>query len=83
MYLPARKFAAEVGLPYCFILKLCNEKKMPHLRCGMKKMIQVEDGKRTLQELAMEPLEVRQKDMPTQRFDFRAALQSEKDACRR
>lgn len=82
MYLSARKFASEVGLPYCFILKLCNEKKLPHLKCGTKKMIQVEDGKRTLQFLASEPVEAKQRELPSRHFDFRAALRAEKEACR-
>ncbi len=82
MYMSARQFAVEVGLPYGFILKLCREKKMPHLQCGAKKVIQVEDGKQALRLLASEPPEPAKKEMPAHRFDFRAALRAEKDACR-
>ncbi len=83
MYLTAQQFAKKVGLPYHFILKLCQEKKLPFLKNGMKKMIPSEDGLRTLQALAFEEMESKQTEKPAQKFDFRAALRAEKGACRR
>lgn len=84
MYLPARQFATEVGLPYCFVLKLCRERKLPYLKNGQKKLIPFEDGMRALQNLAFEKMEsTKQTEKPAQKFDFRAALKAEKSACRR
>ncbi len=82
MYLTAQQFAKEVGLPYHFILKLCQERKLPYLQNGQKKMIPADDGLRTLQNLAFEAMNQKQPEKPAQHFNFRAALRAEKGSCR-
>lgn len=83
MYLTARQFATEVGLPYCFVLKLCRENELPYLKNGQKKLIPFEAGIRALQALAFEEMESKQTETPALKIDFKAALKTEKDAYRR
>ncbi|MBQ9364810.1 MAG: hypothetical protein IJT82_03450 [Schwartzia sp.] len=58
MYVSASKFAKIVGLSYPVILEMCNSNVMPHIQCGAtgrKRVIDVEEGKKALSEIAHSP----------------------------
>ena len=82
MYLSARMFAAEVGLSYGHVNRLCQSGDLPYLSCGRKRMIDVETGRAALSRLAGEETEKRKAALPKFTVtDFRAGLEQLRAGC--